>query len=135
MMTWVRPTTSSTSKGVTAWRRMWPTLGPSQSKPSILSSTILVYTANVYTRNNRRRFEPRLKMRLCGACRRRRQFEPIDARARRTAHDAHRVASRTQVEWDCQLFGGPCSERPILGRMQREVAQVGLFHQNGEAAR
>src|ERR1022692_3030368 len=46
-----RTATSSTSKGVTAWRRMWPTLAASQSKPLISSIPCLVYTMIVYTVN------------------------------------------------------------------------------------
>src|ERR1039458_1081014 len=64
-----------------------------------------------------------------------RQFEPRDARARGPADDAHGVVARTQVQGGCQLFGGPGSQRPILGRMQREVPHVALVHQDGEAAR
>ena len=47
------PMHSSTSKGVTAWRRMWPTLAASQSKPRTVSNTMPVYTTIVYTANSR----------------------------------------------------------------------------------
>src|ERR1017187_3629397 len=49
MTTYLPSVTSSTSKGVTSWRKIWPTLALSQSKPSILSSTTSVYTIDVYT--------------------------------------------------------------------------------------
>src|ERR1017187_5727957 len=49
MTTYLPPVTSSTSKGVTSWRKIWPTLALSQSKPSILSSTTSLYTIDLYT--------------------------------------------------------------------------------------